>query len=97
MGLFDLFKKRDSDVESVTPEIPSDPEGQYQLGFRYASGRGVPKDLVMACKWLSIAAANGHGEARELKDMLSERMTPTQVADAEKRATAFVPHRELAY
>ena len=96
MAWFNLFKKTDS-LQGIAAEIPADPEGQYQMGFRYASGRGVPKDMVMAYKWLTIASAQGHEQAIELKNMLSERMSPDQINAAEKLATAHVPHREAAY
>jgi len=96
MSWFNLFKKSE-DAHGIAPEIPADPEGQYQLGFRYAAGRGVPKDVVMAYKWLSIAAAHGHEQAIELKNMISERMSPDQITEAERRATAHVPQREPAY
>ncbi|MCD6050438.1 MAG: sel1 repeat family protein [Verrucomicrobia bacterium] len=84
-------------MHGVAAEIPADSEGQYQLGFRYASGRGVPKNMVMAYKWLSMAAAQNHEQAIELKNMISERMTPDQISEAERLATAHVPQREVAY
>jgi TPR repeat protein len=96
MAWFNLFKKSDS-MHGVAAEIPADSEGQYQLGFRYASGRGVPKNMVMAYKWLSMAAAQNHEQAIELKNMISERMTPDQISEAERLATAHVPQREVAY
>jgi TPR repeat protein len=97
MAWFNLFKSSENSTHGIAAEIPADPEGQYQLGFRYASGRGVPKDVVMAYKWLSIAAAHGHEQAIELKNMISERMTPEQVSSAERLATAHVPQREPAF
>ncbi|HEY1173496.1 MAG TPA: SEL1-like repeat protein [Verrucomicrobiae bacterium] len=97
MAWFNLFKKAEDATRGIAGEIPADPEGQYQLGFRYASGRGVTKDVVTAYKWLTIAAAHGHEQAIELKNMLSERMTPDQIHEGERRATAHVPVREAAY
>jgi TPR repeat protein len=98
MSWFNLFRKSDDSIRGIAAEIPADPEGQYQLGFRYASGRGVNKDIVMAYKWLTIASAHGHEQAIELKNMLSERMTPDQVSEGERRATAHVPaQREPAF
>jgi len=96
MSWFNLFKKSE-DAHGIAAEIPTDPEEQYQLGFRYASGRGVPKDMVMAYKWLTIAAAHGHEQAIELKNMISERMAPGEITEAERRATAHVPQREPAF
>jgi uncharacterized protein len=97
MAWFNLFKKAEPVNGGIAAEIPADAEGQYQLGFRYASGRGVPKDMVMAYKWLTIAAAHGHEQAIELKNMISERMSPGEINDAERLATAHVPQREAVF
>lgn len=98
MGFFNTLFKKSSDSDVVTSEIPADAEGQYQLGFKYASGRGVPKDLTVAYKWLTIAIAHGHEQAIELRNMISERMQPDQIAEAERLAQAHVPaQREAAF
>jgi hypothetical protein len=96
MGLLTSFFRK-SDFQSAAAEIPADAEGQYQLGFKYASGRGVQKDFVVAYKWLTIAIAHGHEHATELRNLISERMQPDQIAEAERLATAHVPLREPAY
>ena len=98
MGFFNTLFKKSAENAAVTPEIPADAEGQYQLGFKYASGRGVPKDLTVAYKWLTIAIAHGHEQAIELRNMISERMQPDQIAEAERLALAHVPvQREPAF
>ena len=94
MGFFSTIFKKSPELQSVAPDIPADPEGQYQLGFKYASGRGVEKDLIVAYKWLTIAIAHGHEQARELRDMISERMQPGQIAEAERLALAHVPEQK---
>ena len=96
MGLLTKLFRKSPDIPVVTSEIPADPEEQYQLGFRYASGRGVPKDLTVAYKWLTIAIAHGHGQAIELRNMISERMNPMQIAEAERMALAHVPEPKQA-
>lgn len=64
---------------------------QNNLGYMYANGQGVLRDYVEAYKWYELALVNAtHDEARETakknRDDLARRMTPTQVAEAQKRA-----------
>ena len=37
---------------------------QFNLGVRYANGRGVPKDVVEAAEWCRKAAEQGHAKAQ---------------------------------
>ena len=37
-----------------------DAEAQFNLGTRYASGRGVPEDETEAVRWFRLAADQGH-------------------------------------
>ncbi|HSH96358.1 MAG TPA: tetratricopeptide repeat protein, partial [Roseimicrobium sp.] len=64
---------------------------QYSLGNAYMVGQGVPRDLVEAYKWHYIAASAGHDDAAKRYSSMPNlyKMTPEQVADAEKRAKAF--------
>ncbi len=39
-------------------------EAQFQLGFRYGKGQGVPLDTSNALKWLRTAAEQGHPDAQ---------------------------------
>lgn len=49
----------------------------------YANGQGVPQDYVEAYTWWNLAAAQGSGEAREKRDLLTKMLPPSQVADAQ--------------
>ena len=40
-----------------------DAEAQYVLGYRYATGIGVPRDAAEATRWLRLAAGQGHTQA----------------------------------
>jgi TPR repeat protein len=42
-----------------------DAEAQFQLGFRYAHGGGVPKNIRKAQEWYLKAARQGHPVARK--------------------------------
>ena len=53
----------------------------------YASGRGVPKDIVRSYAWFSIAAAQGDLLAKDMSKVYG--MTPTQIAEAQKLSNEF--------
>ena len=60
---------------------------QFQLGYMYYKGLGVPQDYVQAHKWLNLAAAASPlGYAAEMRDYVAARMTPAQIAEAQKLA-----------
>ncbi len=59
---------------------------QNNLGFMYGNAQGVPKDYVLAHMWLSLVAAKGLKDAVKLRDLLEERMTPSQLAEAQRLA-----------
>src|SRR5262249_36761294 len=59
---------------------------QSMLGSMYNIGLGVPHDRVLAYMWTSLAEAQGDQKAaKRLKDMAA-KMTPTQIAKAQKMA-----------
>ena len=65
---------------------------QSKLGWMYYNGQGVPKDYVEAHKWFNLAAANtGENESRDKairnRDLVAQLMTPTEIAEARKRAS----------
>ncbi len=59
----------------------------------YAAGRGVPKDRVEAYQWFHLSADQGDKYAVEYRRELVAEMTPEQIAEAKKRAAAFVPKK----
>ena len=69
---------------------------QSNLGGMYASGQGVPKDYVLAYMWRNLAAggasdADIRERAVKARDELAKVMTSAQVAEAQKRASAWQP------
>ena len=65
-------------------------KAQYYLGLMYASGKGVPKDYVAAHMWFNLAAAQGDEDAAKHRDKLAEKMTPGQVAEAQRLAREWM-------
>jgi len=72
---------------------------QNNIGFMLGFGEGIPPpDDVEAYKWLSLAIANYTARNQDRLDQarkdlatLASRMTPAQIAEAERRARAFKP------
>ena len=77
-------------------------EAQLLLGAMYGEGEGVPQDDVQAYAWFIVAATQGSAvakEYREYKELITERMTDSEIAAAEKLAHEFweayvLPFRE---
>ena len=75
-----------------------DATAQYNLAVMYDGGRGVLQDYVQAHKWYNLAASRyerweadiGASAARN-RDRLTARMTPAQIADAQKMAREWEP------
>jgi len=75
-----------------------DATAQYNLAVMYDTGRGVLQDYVMAHKWYNLAASRyatweaevGANAARS-RDRLTLKMTPAQVAEAQKMAREWEP------
>jgi TPR repeat protein len=74
---------------------------QYSLGVMYALGQGVPQDFVLAYMWLNLAASRlpvAEGEEREkavkIRDLTASKMTPYQIAEAQRLAREWKPKVE---
>jgi len=59
---------------------------QYNLGRMYANGYGVPQNNIRAYVWYSFALAQGLEFARGNRDIVSERLTPTLLGQAQEIA-----------
>jgi TPR repeat protein len=71
---------------------------QYNLGMMYKEGRGVPPDFVQAYFWLSLAAsgfptseAKNRNSAIRNRDLLASRLSPAQLAEAQRLAREWKP------
>ncbi|MGA2213812.1 MAG: tetratricopeptide repeat protein [Bryobacteraceae bacterium] len=69
---------------------------QHNLGAMYGSGQGVKRDYVQAYKWLNICAAKGNAGCVTQRDLLSKKLKPGQIAEAQRLATQFQPQKETA-
>jgi TPR repeat protein len=71
---------------------------QYNLGLMYSKGQGVPQDYVRAHMWFNLSAsrwpateAERRDKAVKLRDIIASRMTPAQIAEAQKLAREWKP------
>jgi hypothetical protein len=56
----------------------------YNLGVMYVNGFGVPKDYLRAYMWWNIAASFEDKDAITYLGLISNRMTPTQLSQADE-------------
>ena len=63
---------------------------QLSLGKMYRRGQGVPQDNVQAYKWFDLAASRNVGAFLN-RDRLAAKMTPAQIAEAQKLAREWKP------
>jgi len=61
-------------------------ETLYNLGMMYCIGRDVEIDLVVAHKWLNLAALRGSDEAKVARCEISAEMSAHQISEAQRQA-----------
>lgn len=57
----------------------------------YFFGQGVPQSYVSAHVWFNLAAARGNKAAADMRDTVTAKMTPAQIAEAHKLASEWKP------
>ena len=65
-------------------------DAQYNLGKMYADSSGATQDYVMSHMWFSIAGENGDQDAFNKRDSVAEKMTPSQIQEAQKLAREWM-------
>jgi hypothetical protein len=76
-------------------------EAQTNLGIMYFTGQGVPKDYVLAHMWFDLATSRylaseiaKRERAEKFRDIAASRMTPAQIAEAQRLAQEWKPEME---
>ncbi|MFO1507196.1 MAG: bifunctional trypsin-like peptidase domain-containing/SEL1-like repeat protein [Lysobacterales bacterium] len=64
-------------------------KAQFNLGVTYFNGEGTPQDYVQAAKWFILAKANGTEGADEALSRTERKMTPQQIAEAQRLAAQW--------
>lgn len=60
----------------------------------YILGEGVPQDYVSALRWLNLAAMRGEKGAVEMRDEVAAKITPSQIAEAQRLTREWKPKRK---
>lgn len=71
-----------------------DASAQFNLGIKYADGQGVPQDYVLSHVWFNLSAAQGNKIAAKNREVVVGRMTPAQIAEAQKLAREWRPTKQ---
>jgi|SaaInlV_120m_DNA_3_1039746.scaffolds.fasta_scaffold01317_7 uncharacterized protein len=66
--------------------VQGNAEAQSSVGDMYFSGKGVSLNLTKAHMWSNIAAANGSRWAGLARQLAEEKMSPAEIAEAQKLA-----------
>ena len=57
---------------------------QYNLGRLYYLGQGVTENIVYAHMWANQSSSNGVSMGEELKELLTELMSPAEIKEARR-------------
>ena len=68
-----------------------DVSAYFDLGVAYSTGsHGAPCDLIEAHKWFNLAAVGGYEDAAQCRADISEDMTASEIAEAQRRAREWL-------
>ena len=71
-----------------------DSGSQYRLGVMYENGEGVAQDYVASYIWYHLASqAHEFESARKHRNRVAEKMTPAQLAEAQRLAGEWKPKK----
>jgi TPR repeat protein len=74
-------------------------QAQLNLALMYSEGKGVPLDYVQAHMWANLATVHirANAEIRQafanVRDEIASKMTPTQIAEAQRLAREWKPKK----
>jgi TPR repeat protein len=64
---------------------------QFNLGQMYYQGQGVTQDYIQAHMWFNLAGASGDADSIKNRDAVANKMTPEQIAEAQRLAREWKP------
>jgi TPR repeat protein len=64
---------------------------QLLLGIMYEDGSGVLQDYILAHMWFNLAVTGGEEAAASNRDRIASKMTPAQIAEAQRLAREWKP------
>jgi TPR repeat protein len=75
--------------------LQGDAGAQYNLGLMYYRGEGVPEDNVLAHAWFNLSAGSGVRLAVEHRGTVEHRMSPAEIAEAQRLSSSWRLGRNL--
>src|SRR5215813_1146065 len=70
-------------------------DAQLNLGVMYENGWGVTQNHLRAHVWFSLAAARGDRDAATNRDIAAAKLTPAQIAEAQRLFREWEPNSTL--
>lgn len=64
-------------------------KAQFMVGHMYENGQGTPQDNLYAYVWFNLAASQGNETAQDKRERIAERMTPSQLEEAQCISKAY--------
>jgi hypothetical protein len=76
------------------------PEAQYSLAENYSAGLGVPKNIIEAYAWYSVADTQGNLPSTNARNTLTAKLTRSELENGDRRSEALltmIASRKLLY
>ena len=84
--IWDTENSIDNDITTMTANA----ESCLAMGMKYCIGHGVAQNNITAHKWFNIAAIKGSDKAKSYRLELSQEMTASEIAEAQRQARQFL-------
>ncbi len=69
--------------------VQGEEDAQFRLGMAYLRGLGVATDNVLAYAWSNLANAKGVKEAWNTREIAASKMSPAEIAEAQRLSSAW--------
>ncbi len=84
--IWDTENSINTDITAMTANA----ESCLAMGMKYCIGHGVAQNNITAHKWFNIAAIKGSDKAKSYRLELSQEMTASEIAEAQRQARQFL-------
>jgi uncharacterized protein len=84
--IWDTENSSNNDITTMTANA----EACLAMGMKYCIGHGVAQNNITAHKWFNIAAIKGSDKAKSYRLELSQEMTASEIAEAQRQARQFL-------
>lgn len=69
-------------------------EAQFNVAISYGQGNGIAENQVEGLKWLILSASGGYSKATEVRNVVGQQYSRSQVSEAERLATQWRSAKE---